>query len=286
MRPWAVGLVGVALLAPAGLRAEPARAPRSAAGPPAAPLADSACFDQHELGQELRQAGKLLESRSSFLECALSECPAAVRRDCERWSTEVSEQLPSVMFRVTLDGRPRTDARVLVDGKLHLEAPREPLSLDPGGHAVRVSLDGASPFQSRIELRAGERARRVEVELHAAGAERERPIPTLSWVLGGVGVAGAGSFIGFGLASRSLEQDLDRRCAPACSDAEIDRVRQRSLVANISLGVGLASLVSAGALYFLSPGDEPVETEPPPIQLSLVPLGSDGALWNVQLRAF
>jgi hypothetical protein len=35
---------------------------------------------------------------------------------------------------------------------------------------------------------------------------------------------------------RSLEHELERECAPRCDDEQMDRVRRRSLIADVSLG--------------------------------------------------
>jgi hypothetical protein len=272
----AVSLLCVTLLRAPGARSAEQRGSPRERGP-----SESACFDHHEIGQELRQGGKLLESRSSFLACAAEGCPSAVRRDCERWSQEVAGQLPSVVFRVSLDGTARTDASLSIDG---VPQPSALVVLDPGAHHYRVTLAAASPQEGDFELQTGQPLREVALELRAL----EPPatgVPTWSWVLGGVGVAGTAAFIGFGLSSRSLERQLEASCAPLCSDEDINRVRQRSLIANVSLGVGLTSLVTAGALYLLSRPEEPSEPEPPRLQLGLLPV-SGGAVGNLQLRAF
>jgi hypothetical protein len=46
---------------------------------------------------------------------------------------------------------------------------------------------------------------------------------------------------------------LEARCAPMCTEREVDDVRRRYRIADVSLGVGLASLAAAGYLYFTSP---------------------------------
>lgn len=251
-------------------------------GPKPAPLtpAGSTCFDQHEIGQELRQAGKLLESRVAFGRCARSECPAVVQRDCQLWSSEVEQQLPSVLFRVSVAGEPRSDARVVIDGQWRREAPAQPVKLDPGLHELRVSAPAASPLQRKLELRAGTREQ-LDLNLPVL-PEESSPVSTWSWVLGGVGLAGTAGFVAFGLSSRSLEQDLEQRCAPLCSEEEIDRVRHRSVIANVSLGLGVTSLAAAGALYLLHGS---AKDERPALTVGVAPVRR-GALCNVQVRAF
>ena len=289
-RPWALRWacalsVASGWLAAAPLAAQPPQRPpkRAEVAQPPAPHNDTenACFDHHELGQELRQAGKLVDSRAAFLECA-SDCPSAVQRDCERWSHEVAAELPQLEVLVRFQGKARSDASVEIDGEPHADALGAAVVLDPGLHRYRVRLAAARSVEGELVLRAGEPPHRLTLELEPL--QEARRVPTLSWVLGGVGVAGAAGFFGFGLASRSLEHELERTCAPLCTNEQIDRVRQRSLIANVSLGVGVASLASAAALYFLSePDSEP--REQPALQLGLMPLPG-GALGNVQLRAF
>jgi hypothetical protein len=224
-----------------------------------------------------------VKSRASFLECAASNCPAAVQRDCERWSRELAAELPKLEIEVRLAGKRREDASIEIDGELRADALTSAVVLDPGLHRYRVGLAGARGLDGELMLRSGEPARQLSLELVPV-EQGSRRVPTLTWVLGGVGVAGAAGFLGFGLSSRSLEHELERSCAPLCSNEQIDRVRQRSLIANVSLGVSVASLASAAALYLLS-GPEEAPPGQPVVELGVVPL-RDGALGNVQLRAF
>jgi hypothetical protein len=279
----ACGLTVAASWAAAAPLAKPAQKRAEAVQPAPRSEEENSCFDHHELGQELRQAGKLVESRAAFLDCAASNCPAAVQRDCERWSREVAAELPKIEIEVRFQGKARNDASIEIDGEPHADALASPVVLNPGLHRYRVRLAGARGVEGELTLRAGEPVHQLSLELQPLEAG-SRPVPTLSWVLGGVGVAGTAGFLGFGLSSRSLEHELERTCSPLCTNEQIDRVRQRSLIANVSLGLGLASLASAAALYLLS-GPEQTPPEQPVVELGLVPLAG-GALGNVQLRAF
>ena len=142
-----------------------------------------------------------------------------------------------------------------------------------------MSAPQAAALHRQLELRPGAREQ-LSLSL-APLPERSRPIPPLSWLLGGVGLAGTAGFVAFGLSSRALEQELEQQCSPVCSEERIDRVRQRSIIANVSLGVGVSSLAAAGALYLLR-SDEPGESE---LKVGLAPVRR-GAVCNVQLRTF
>ncbi|HKO94676.1 MAG TPA: hypothetical protein VJU61_26155 [Polyangiaceae bacterium] len=240
------------------------------------------CFDQHELGQEFRQAGQLLSSRQAFLACQVPSCPTAVRQDCSSWAADVDKQLPRVAFRVTLDGAPRADAQVSIDGQPPRNAGSTELQLDPGAHRYRVMLGDDHALEGNLQLALDEPVQRLDVPFHTAPAAGH-PIPTLSWVLGGLGVAGAASFVGLGLSSRALERDLEQSCSPFCTEDQIDRVQQRALLANVSLGVGLTSLAAAAVVYFLSAPEPATE---PKLELSLVRLDSGGAFAQLRLREF
>jgi hypothetical protein len=61
-------------------------------------------------------------------------------------------------------------------------------------------------------------------------------------VFGGVAVLGLAGFAVFGTRGRSAESRLQTTCSPHCSEDQISSVRTQYAVADVSLGVGLASL--------------------------------------------
>jgi hypothetical protein len=72
-----------------------------------------------------------------------------------------------------------------------------------------------------------------------------------SWVLGGISALGAGGFVLLSSWGKK-DNDLLQQCAPNCQQASVDRVKQRYLAADVSLGVGAAALSGALLLYALS----------------------------------
>jgi hypothetical protein len=111
----------------------------------------------------------------------------------------------------------------------------------------------------------------------APGVERKAEPPSTQptrygWALpaaaiaGGVGVAGAAAFIGFGLASESTYHDLASRCGPlSCGPqdrAEADRGKRDQTIANVALGVGIVGTASAVAFLLVHASDSSAATSP------------------------
>lgn len=258
-----------------------AHAPAEAQAQPAAGRGDRkrACVEAYEAGQQLRNVGKLIESRERLLVCSNDECPTAVRGDCATWLNEVESNLPSVVVEAKLpSGRETPEVSVTVDGLVvarNLDG--RALSVDPGVHTFRFESASAGRVEQQVIVRQGEKNRKIVVQFGNAAAAppgapaapppapgREVPkpaaggsplYPVLPLVLAGVGVVGAGAFVGFALSGKQLERDLRDTCAPECSDSQVNAVKQRFVYADIGLGVGAAALVGAGVTYFLLRGD-------------------------------
>jgi hypothetical protein len=73
-------------------------------------------------------------------------------------------------------------------------------------------------------------------------------------VAGGVGAAGVLGFVVFGAMGHSKQSDLDNSCGPThtCSKSDVDSIKTKYLLADISLGVGIAGLGAGVALFILS----------------------------------
>lgn len=237
------------------------------------------CLEQHVNSQRLRQERKLLEARDALVSCAGYECPVIVRRDCLNWLEELRREVPSLVFRVSVDGRSTADAKVFLDGELVAEQlDGRAIEVNPGLHTVRYEVGALPPLEQEVIVTEGERFRVVEgafvspveaePEAPAAGTgqpppatevQYERPVPMAAYVLGGVGVAALATGAGFGVATLTLESDMKKRCADRCTQDAIDALEQRALIADIALGVGAASVVAAGLIYFLRP-ERPVNS--------------------------
>lgn len=208
------------------------------------------CIGEHVEAQLLRKQQRLVEAQAHLLECAAPTCPELVRAECTALSREVEAALPRVVLEaIDADGRPTTEPWVSIDGAADLvPLDGRTIPLDPGEHQLRFEQPDGAMVELTVVLAESERDRRIVAEFGPRGPVDARPRvrrwPTnVMLVSGGVAAVALGSFTFFAIAGRSVENQLDR-CKPSCeSQADIDRMRSRYLIADVSLGV---ALVSAG----------------------------------------
>ena len=246
-----------------------------AAVPAEAQPAKQACFDAYPNAQRLRKAGKLRASRAELVTCSQDACPAAMRKDCTQWMSEVAADIPSIVIAATDEsGADTPEVAVVVDGERAKERlDGNPLELDPGEHTLTLTHRGAT-LERAIVLRAGERRRTIAVSFakpktatpapSATAAPTtappdERPkagVPTATYVLGGVGLASLAASAYFYFDQKRVHDDLSSSCAPRCSPDDVSPLKTRQLLAGITGGVGVVALGAAIALYVTRPSAE------------------------------
>lgn len=229
------------------------------------------CVAEHERGQLLRNAGKLLEARAAFVRCATSSCPAPVRKDCAEWQQELMPSIPSVVLAATGEqGRELLDVRASVDGAPWLDRlDARAHELDPGQHTFRLETADGRVKEETLTLHEGEKDRRVSVsfapaappapapELPPTVVATSRPVPLASFVAGGIGIVALGGFAGFGLAGHAKENDLRASCSPRCAPDQVNQARTDYLVANVSVAVAAVALGTAVVFFARRPSAPP-----------------------------
>jgi hypothetical protein len=199
------------------------------------------CLSAYVEAQRLRDAGRLLESRTPLARCANDPCPQALQPDCSRWLADVDRVVPSVVFDVRdAGGGEITDVRVYVDGRPLLERlDGRPIDVNPGEHVFRFEPSGRAALERRVVVRAGEKARSIAVALPAPAepqrVEARRPFPWLAVSLGGVSLLGLVGTTYFGLSY--LDTREGQACAPRCTADDERDVEQKARLANVSAAV-------------------------------------------------
>ncbi len=229
-------------------------------------------------GQELRTQHKFLEARAEFVRCASDGCPSVVAKDCGQWLAEIEQRIPTVAFSATdALGKDVVGLKVSVDGApLDLGVAGTAVQLDPGPHKVRYLAAGMAPLEEDLIVVEGEHARSVRVKL-GAKAEAVMPpdeppapiekkgthISPAVYVLGGVGALGLLSFTLLALRGSSDYSDAEARCSPRCTASDTSAIKTEFAIADISLGIGIASLAAAGIVLAINLSESPKADAPP-----------------------
>lgn len=235
-------------------------------GTPAKPTKDQ-CFDAYEQAQRLRKDYHLRAAREQLLACGAEACPGFVRQDCARWLGEVEASTPTIVVLARRpDGTAVEDARATLDGApLAERLDGRAVAVDPGPHELRCE-GGGTAVRSRIVVAEGAKNQPFYLTLGppaAAPAPGSPPppppeatapaprhgLPTATWVLGGVAVAGAISFSAFAATGRAVQT-----CAPDCSRAQVDDLRRDYVFADVSW---ITALVAAGAAVYFAVTAQP-----------------------------
>jgi hypothetical protein len=233
------------------------------------------CIASHEQSQMLRKDGKLRAAREQMINCSRDVCPKLLRKECSGWMSEVDEAIPSVVIeakgpdgqdlvemKVTVDGQPLTDK---LDGRA--------VNVDPGVHVFKFEIPKVKPREEKIVIREGQKARKIVVDFSppkpATSATATstapitepppdkvvRPVPTLVYVLGGVGLVALGTSAFFEAKGLGQRSDLDAKgCKPGCPQEDVDAAKQSILIGDILLGAGVVSAGLATVFYFTRPG--------------------------------
>jgi len=226
---------------------------------PGPDTARDSCLASHELAQELKLQGKLLESKKTLLSCADEQCPSIVRSDCVRWLDEVESAVPTLVVVAISDAGDEINVSVTIDGKLVTnQLDGKPIELNPGVHDLAFELAGAKPKTLRVNVGQGEKNRIVRldyrqkisaVQLAPPARVAETPaFAPINYVLGGVAAAGLISTTYFGIRAVMAHEDA-RSCEPMCSSAVANDVRRKSLYADLSLAV---TVLAAGGILVVN----------------------------------
>jgi len=228
------------------------------------------CVAENNDGADRRVEHHLLNAREAYRACvAEPNCPPMVVAECAEALEELKIAIPRLIVSV-VDGEQHDvkGAALTIDGK-PTPMVGEALEVDPGPHVLVASI-GAVSAPIEILVTEHDLSRKVQIVLRdpqTAGKEKAptTPPPPLlsparrslvpSYVLGGIGLAAAGSFGYFALSGRADKNDLDQ-CRPYCLHDDIRQVRTEYLVADISLGVSVLALAGAAAYYLFDPRPE------------------------------
>lgn len=224
------------------------------------------CIAAATEGQKLRDHGKLVDARAKFLACSNDTCPSDIRTDCGQWLGKVDESTPHVVFGARDErGADLVKVRVTTKGTtLAKELGGREQVLDPGPYDFLFENEAGAKVTVSVVLRAGDPPRTVLATFAAPPKEHEPVTPppreapsgsngrTIALVsLGAGSLLAAGAAVFFALHAHSTYSDLEKTCAPGCTDSDTRSVRTDIVVANVTGIVAIALGVAFGGVAIL-----------------------------------
>lgn len=227
---------------------------------------DAKCVSAFEETQRLRKLGKLVSAHDEAQTCSASACPPVIQKQCAQWLEALEPTVPTAIvvaqgrggaapdgLQVELDGAPVKDAN---SGRA--------MPIDPGTHRARATAPGHNEATTTFVVAEGDKRVKVSLVLEPTGgkseapirtdgppgAEPSKPVPTLTWVFGGIAVASLGTGAVFSLDGLGRKSSLDDSgCKPDCDQGRYDTMSRNLLVGDVLLGVGVVAAVAATVIY-------------------------------------
>jgi hypothetical protein len=271
-----------------GIHAAAALAVLATSGTVRADPTKAQCMDANEAAQVSRTAGKLRDAIAKLQTCIARSCPGPVRQDCTERLSELQKLVPTVVFEVVrAGGGDVLDASVTMDGVLL--APTldgTSIAVDTGPHTFRFEAPGLDPFEEKLLIREGDKARHEHVVMQPQAAPGPpagsgspapptatgdgRPADRAGMRIGayasfGAGVAGIAVGSIFGALAVGNKSGLSAHCSsgacPASEQSDINGLATNGAVSTVGFAVGVAGLAAGTMLFLLSRGhDAPADT--------------------------
>jgi hypothetical protein len=242
-----------------------------------------------EKTESMRAEGHYRDARARLLECVNAQCGGDVRRRCAATLQKLDAVTPSIVVRAEdANGNDVTDVSVKLGDELLVKSlDGMAIPVDPGEHRFAFQRVGEEPVVQTLTIQRGEKFRSIDVQIGPSatdteqagvGADGPASKSNARWVAGGsligVGAFGLVGFTWLGLSARSTEKELQRTCKTACNKARVDAMGTRYVLANVSLGVGVAALGVATWLLLSAPASDGVAQ---PTDGLAIGAGADGA---------
>jgi hypothetical protein len=256
---------------------------------------------QVRLTPQVRFHIALCEEHLGKLAAALGHYQIAADEAQEAQATEVAAQVASrteglkarIPKILIVRGSGADYASISLDGiALGATSIGTDLPVDPGPHTISATSQGYKSFDSKFQI-AEKENKKIEVVLEAlpppppeekVALAGESPLPppgknVTPFIVGGVGVASlAASGVFLLLRSKSIKS-LEDSCpthvgCPAGEQSTYDHGKTYTVVADVTLGIGIAGVATGAALFFLN---KKKPAPPAAGALQLVPTWTSGA---------
>ena len=127
------------------------------------------CTAAQKAAQADKLARKPTRALTELATCSRPVCPKAMQKQCADLTDALKASLPTVVFAAKdASGNAVTQVTVTVDGAVVASAlDGTPVPLDPGSHAMKFEMDGATTVEKQVTVAEGEKAQPINIDLDA-----------------------------------------------------------------------------------------------------------------------
>jgi hypothetical protein len=221
---------------------------------PTSAMADdkSDCISASERAQSLAAQKHFIDARKDFVACARAECPGPIIKDCSEQLARIDASIATIVPIARAGETELRDVRVTMDGAPLLSSlDGHAIAVDPGPHRfVFTNAQGERRMLDAI-VAEGTKLDRVEVAFPLPPPPppvptRRAPVSALTWILGGVGLAGIGVGTALGI-------DTFVRRDHVYTTSSLDAFELEQHFVDVAFGVGVVALATAVVLVLTRP---------------------------------
>ncbi|MEO5726054.1 MAG: hypothetical protein ABI134_06085 [Byssovorax sp.] len=152
-----------------------------------------------------------------------------------------------------------------------------PIAVDPGPHVIEATAPGYQVWQTTVTIGKESDTQSVNIPALTMAAKKANTLRTVSYVVGGVGLAGVvvgGIFGGLAASAKgSLKDECPSDVCPAGQPAEdLAGARSKATISTIGVAVGGAALATGIVLFIVSGKGEPRDEARPAPAAAFVPV--------------
>ncbi len=152
-----------------------------------------------------------------------------------------------------------------------------PIAVDPGPHVIEATAPGYQVWQTTVTIGKEGDTQTVTIPALTMAAKRANTLRTVSYVVGGVGLAGVvvgGIFGGLAASAKSsLKAECPGNVCPAGQPAnDLADAHRKATISTIGVAVGGAALATGIVLFIVSGKGEPRDKAQPAPAAAFVPV--------------
>lgn len=239
---------------------------------------DAASGTQIALAKCFDKAGKTASAWALYRDVAFAFKKAGNAAG-EKAATDKADQLEKTLSKLQINAA--GDAPGLVIRRDNEEVGKAvlgtPIAVDPGPHVIEATAPGYQVWQTTVTIGKENDTQSVNIPALTMAPKKANTLRTVSYVVGGVGVAGlvvGGIFGGLAASAKStLKTECpNNACPPGQATDDLNGAKSKATISTIGIAVGGAALATGVVLFLVSGKSEPKDEAKPEPKAAFIPV--------------